>query len=121
MTDTLLSTGDDGAQAAASAYMAKQLWHFQRGHSWDAQWVGGSYHPEFVDYATVAIGLYASAAGLSKDDILCAEDLVARTSRFAPNRPTDPDYTHLPRRNVRNTDRGYQLYQAGRIAPPSTR
>jgi hypothetical protein len=88
--DTMRLAGDDGGQAAASAYLLKQLYHFQRGHSWDAQRVGGSNRPEFVDYATVAIGLYASAVGLSKDEILPIEDLVARGSVYERETKMDP-------------------------------
>ena len=90
MEEALLSTGNEGGGPAALGYKLGALSHFNRGGAWDAQRVGGSFHTEFVDYATVAIG------------------------------QMDKTYTHLPKVNVENTDLGIQLYQTGRIAatPP---
>ncbi len=86
------------------------------GGAWDAQRVGGSFHTEFVDYATVAIGLYAAANGIPKGEVLEIENLVTRSSHYGPREKMDKTYTHLPRINVENIDLGYHLYQAGRIA-----
>ena len=69
-----------------------------------------------MDYATVAIGLYAASTGISRDEILRIEDFFAASySHFDPGSEMDKTYTHLPYRNVANTDLGFQLYQAGRI------
>ena len=78
--------------------------------------VGGKHHPEYVDYATVAIGLYAASSGMSREEILSIQDaFAARESRFGPGLEMDRTYTHLPARNVANTDLGFQLYQSSRI------
>jgi hypothetical protein len=106
-------------EAAALAYLGKQLLHFYQWNAWDARRVGGSFDPKFVDYATVIIGLYAAALGLSRAEILHIEDLVARGSDYKDNPKKDSTYRHLPERNVHNTDRGYLLYQSGRVAPSS--
>jgi len=69
-----------------------------------------------VDYATVAIGLYAASSGMSRDEILRIQDaFAAGESRYRPETEMDKTYTHLPVRNVANTDLGFELYQSGRI------
>ena len=114
--EALLSSGDENGAAAALAYQLGALSNLHRGHMWDAQRIGGSYHTEFVDYSTVAIGLYAAANGISREEILRIEDVVASTSHFHDDPEMDKTYTHLPVRNVKNTDLGYLLYHSGRIA-----
>jgi hypothetical protein len=113
----LSSRGEEGA-AAALGYKTAALAHFREGGPWDAQRLGGSYHPEFVDYSTVAIGLYAAANGMTREEILAAEDVVARGSAFK-GQILDKTYTHLPVRNIQNTDLGYWLYQSSRVAGTS--
>ncbi len=39
----------------------------------------------------------------------------AKNSRYPPEIEMDKTYTHLPVRNVANTDLGFQLYQSGGI------
>jgi len=96
--------------------MKQPLYKINQGGEWDAQRVGGKFHPEYVDYATVAIGLYAASSGMSRDEILRIQDAFAAVkSRFPPDSVMDETYTHLPARNVANTDLGFQLYQSGRI------
>jgi hypothetical protein len=118
--EALLSTGNEGGGPAALGYKLGALSHFNRGGAWDAQRVGGSFHTEFVDYATVAIGLCAAADGIPRDEILEIENRVARDSHYDRDKQMDKTYTHLPKVNVENTDLGIQLYQTGRIAatPP---
>lgn len=77
------------------------------------------FHREFVDYATVLIGLYAAASGIPEFLILLVEDIVAFGSDFGDNKDWDPIFRNLPERNVKNTDMGYLLYNSGRIAPLS--
>jgi hypothetical protein len=113
--------GKEGGGAAATAYEIGALSHFNRGGAWDAQRVGGSFHPEFVDYATVAVGLYAAANGIPRREILNIQDWRARDSKCALGKEMDATFTHLPSVNVSNTDLGYQLYQSGRIAVKSPR
>jgi len=83
-----VSRAPEGSDFASGLYEAYQLNHFRRGHDWDAQRIGGSFHPEFVDYATVAIGLYAAAAGMPRDEILAIQNDVARNSVYPPTRHT---------------------------------
>jgi hypothetical protein len=116
--ETLLSSGGEGGDIAALAYKTVALAHFRRGGPCDAQRLGGSDHPEFVDYSTVAIGLYAAANGMPRAEILEGEGLVARGSDFK-GQPLDKVYTHLAVRNIQNTDLGYLLYQSGRVAATS--
>jgi len=103
-------------KVAALIYEFGELSKFLWWHSWDAQRIGGKYHAEFVDYATVAIGLYAAAAGISRDQILTMQDLAAAAgSHFDENADRDKDYPHLRKENVQNTDRGYELFRSGAI------
>lgn len=110
--------GMEGIQAAL-LYKTAALARFGRGGVWDAQRLGGTYHPEFIDYSTVAIGLYAAANGITREEILETENLVAITSNVKDSGRMDNVYTHLPVRNVQNTDLGYQLYQSGRVVAKS--
>jgi hypothetical protein len=114
--EMLLETGGEERGLSALGYWIGALCHFDRWHPWDAQRINHTYHPEFVDYATVAIGLYAAANGIPEKDILTIENYAARDSHFDPQVKMDTTYTHLPTRNIENTDRGYWLYQHGRIA-----
>ena len=43
-------------------YMEAELSKFNRGNIWDVQRLEHIFHPEFVDYATVLIGLYAHSS-----------------------------------------------------------
>ena len=122
--EALLHTANPyGGGDASLAFLSRnlmQLHKLRQGGEWDAQRVGGKYHPEYVDYATVAIGLYAASAGISRDIILRIQDAyAARYSRFEPRTKMDNTYTHLPERNVANTDLGFQLYESGRTRAPA--
>lgn len=102
--------------------MAEHLANFRHWGAWDAQRLGGRFHNEFVDYSTVAIGLYAAAAGISRSTILSIEDADALVGNdFPANTEYDKVYTHLPKRNSGNADRGYELYRTGAIKarPPA--
>ena len=92
------------------------LFKFRRGGEWDAQRLEGDFQGEYRDYATVAIGIYGAAAGLSVEDVLAVEDLVASVGGHYKELP-DPDYVRLPSLNVENTRIGYDLYKSGRITP----
>ena len=111
-----LLLGGPGGEPASLAYQAMELCHFDRGYLWDAQRINHTYHPEFVDYATVAIGLYAAANGIPEKDILTVQNLRARDSHFDSRVKMDGTYTHLPTRNVENTHLGYELYRQHKIA-----
>ncbi len=90
--------------------LALDLARFRQGGSWDAQRHGGRFVGEWVDYATVAIGLYAAAAGMPLDWILRIQDEYAKRYSNFGNVPMDAVWTHLPERNVRNTRMGYDMY-----------
>ncbi len=93
-----------------------QLYKLKQGGEWDAQRADGKNYPEYVDYATVAIGLYAASSGMSRDEILGIQDAYAAVnSRYKEGTEMDKAYTHLPKRNIANTDLGFQLYQSGLI------
>lgn len=70
---------------------------------------------QYVDYATVAIGLYGASAGLPVDQILTVENEYARRNSLYPGQKKDKTYPFLPERNVANTRLGYDLYDSGRI------
>ena len=111
--EDLLRSGGDGGGPAALGYLAGKLLNFDRGAAWDAQRIGGQNRKEYVNYATIAIGLYAAAADISRTQILEIENLRARTSQFARDTTYDTVYPYLPVQNVKNTDTGYQLYRLG--------
>jgi hypothetical protein len=90
----LPAEGVDGLLATVITE-AYQLYQFRRWGPWDAQRVGRKYRYEFVDYATVIIGLYAAAAGIPRDDILQIENYVANTSNYDKGTKFDKTYTHL--------------------------
>ena len=82
-----------------------------------AQRVDGHFVDEYRDYATIAIGLYMAAAGVPMRIALLVQDIYAwRKSTFDPKETVDAVYNHLPVRNVRNTELGYELYRSGRIS-----
>jgi hypothetical protein len=111
--------GDAFSDAPGNGSRAGLL-NFGQGQPWDIQRVGSDRlpTPAFIDYATVGIGLYGAAAGIPVGEILSYQNTYAGLfSRFAPNTVYDSTYTNLPARNVFNTNRGYELYNSGRIGP----
>ena len=95
--------------------LRNEMGNFAHYGPWDAQRI----HPNlFVEgyrsYATIAIGIYMAAAGISRDKCLEIQNLYAwKNSHF--NEPMDSEYTSLPVANVENTIIGYDLYESGRI------
>jgi hypothetical protein len=88
-----------------------------RGGEWDLQRLSGKFDPRFVDSATILIGMYAASAGITRSQILSIENDVAITSSYAKGTPMDSTFTHLPARNVTNTDIGMRLVQSGAYVP----
>jgi hypothetical protein len=113
--EMLLETGGEQRALGALRYWIGALCHFDRGHPWDAQRINHTYHREFVNYATVAIGLYAAANGIPEKDILTAQNLRAFDSHYASDVKMDGTYTNLPATNVENTHLGYWLYLQHKI------
>jgi hypothetical protein len=96
------------------SYIISPLSYFRRGGPWDEQRLDGRVDGRFVDYATIAIGAYAAAAGLAVRDILELEDFIARSSKFGNDTVFSLDFPHLPVRNVFNTETGYDLFNENR-------
>ena len=101
----------------AFLYMESELSKFDRGNIWDAQRIGHAYRPEFVDYATVLIGLYAAASGIPESLILLIENIIAFKNKYEKGENYDNVYRYLPERNVKNTGEGYYLYNSRKISP----
>jgi hypothetical protein len=101
--------------------IATSLPNFQQGAPWDARRVNGIVVRQYVDYATVAIGLYGAAAGIPIDRILTIQNQYAHDHPRPPGQETDETYRFLPKRNVANTRLGYDLYNSGRIGPSAAR
>lgn len=97
---------------AAFARLFNDLYNFRHGGDWDLQRTPGVFDDALRDYSTVAIGLYASAAGLSESTILELQNQFARfRSRFDRSEEMDEYYRYLPRKNSWNTRLGYNLYR----------
>ena len=119
------ASDDGGGYLAALALDLPELRHFGQGRSWDAQRFQGKVQDEWIDYATVGIGLYAAAAGMSREEILRIEDLYASRNSDFVNHTTgektkmDETYSHLRHQNVLNTELGFDLYESGRLRSPT--
>jgi len=104
---------------ANSATAYTQLRNFTQGGPWDVQRAGPGQPVmrEFIDVATVNIGLYGAAAGISEGRLLFIENSFAGARSNFGTVPMDRTYTNLPVRNVLNTRMGYQLYNSQRVGP----
>lgn len=98
---------------AAGHLLLADLPKFRQAGPWDAQRLHGQFVREWVDYATIAIGLYAAAAGLSESEILGLQNSYAWVWSNFGSAPKDRTYTNLAERNVRNTQLGFRLYREG--------
>lgn len=98
---------------AMVARLGADLWKFRQSGPWDAQRRDGRNIDEWVDYATIAIGLYAAAAGMSENAILIMQNEYARRNSNFGKVPMDETYAFLPKRNVFNTKLGFDLYRSG--------
>jgi hypothetical protein len=117
----LARSGLRAGPLAALGYAIGRYVKFLWWHSWDAQRVGGVNHKEFVDFATVAIGLYAAANGIPRAELLAAQDLTALLgSNFRDDKEMGSLLLFLPEVNVKNTNLGYDLYESGRIGQSSS-
>jgi len=105
------------APMVGTADTASDLANFRRGGKWDLQRLSGNFDPRFIDSATILIGMYAAASGLPRSQILSIENDIARGSTYAKGTVMDSTYTHLPVRNVMNTDTGMRLVQSGAYVP----
>lgn len=97
---------------------------FIHGGPLDVQRVGprAVYVDAFKDFANVAIGLYAAAAGIPQDATLFfANKYAALKSGFSAKQKMDPTYPNMTDYGVYDIKLGYQLYQSGLIGPSQSR
>ena len=81
-----------GGAVAALIYEKDVLRNFRQYGVWDAQRIGGKQHKTFQDYSTIAIGIYAAAAGIPRTSnshhpgLLCmAAQLILAWHRLRPH------------------------------------
>ncbi|CAI3961431.1 hypothetical protein, partial [Commensalibacter communis] len=91
------------------------LGKFAQGQDWDIQrlYVSKGIDPRYRDVSTIAIGMFGAAAGIPEAEILNIENTYAwEKSKFTFTKedPADVIYTHLPKLNVENTKKGYEIY-----------
>ena len=110
-----LLTGPAGA-VAADAALAKDLANFNRGGKWDIQRLNGPFDSRYIDGATILIGMFATSAHISRADILGIQNFIAQNGKYPAGTVMDTTFTHLPKRNIRNTDIGMQLVASGAIS-----
>lgn len=105
---------------ALAPLVAADLYNFRQAGPWDAQRHDGRWVREWVDYATIAIGLYAAAVGLREGEILSLQNGYAYVFPDFGSAPKDETYRSLAKPNVFNTRTGFDLYKSGRIAAEPT-
>ena len=105
--DQAAATGDEPSYLA-NRYIP--LMKFFHGESWDMQRLTGVVDPKYIDYSTVAIGIYSKAAGFSSDEILNLQNIYSKYLSDYGNVPFDETYTYLPKRNVYNNNLGYRFF-----------
>lgn len=86
-----------------------------RDDSRDAQRITGHFYDKYVEYAAIAIGLYAAAYGIPEDEILEMENREA--GKFSKDREFSKIYKNIPEDNVKWTDIGYELHKSRKIFP----
>ena len=83
---------------------------FGQGGPWDLQRLEtGKVDDKYVDYATVAIGLYAGAAEMPRFETLSISNTYAYYKSKFGKVPMSEEFGYLPKQNVLNTDLGYEL------------
>jgi len=86
---------------------------------WDAQRANGKFYPEFRDFANVAIGLYAGAAGLTANQVNMVADVYAASAGSRYQDALDPVFTNLAERNVVSVELGVTLQRNADICTPA--
>lgn len=86
---------------------------FVHGGEMDFQRRNGKFYKEYIDSATVAIGVFGAAMGWDIDKILQMQDFYGWAFSKFGNVPMSEDWKHLPKRNVENTRTGYRIYNSG--------
>ena len=95
------ATGDEPSYLA-NRYIP--LMKFFHGESWDMQRLTGVIDLKYIDYSTVAIGIYSKAAGYSSDEILNLQNIYSKYLSNYGNDSFEATYTYLPKRNVYNNN-----------------
>ena len=111
---------EDAAKYGQGTYYVNSLSNFRIGGSWDAQRGAkgpsnpqGQWYPEFRDYASVAIGLYAGADGFNANQINMVANLYASKNSQFTGQVMDTNFPNLPAQNVDNTSLGVTLATVG--------
>jgi hypothetical protein len=105
----------DMGLASNSLTQLSDLLKFRIGHDWDLQ-RNPNFNESLRDGATIAIGLYAAAAGIPEGELLTMQNTYA--GLYSSFKETmDETYKNLAKRNVENTHIGYKLYRSHRIGP----
>ena len=101
-----------GEQAAQfNSFLPSDLYKFRQGGEWDMQRLSGKFDENYIDYATVAIGIYSDAAGINADAILTIQNIYAgEYSKYKDGTTFDSHYKNLPASNVYNTYIGYGFF-----------
>lgn len=108
---SLIDNAQPDATAGWLSTMISDLANFRQHGAWDMQRIGGVFNPKYVDYATVSIGIYSAAAGMSEEQALTVQNAYARVvSRYPAGTVMDENYSYLPARNVENTRIGFRYY-----------
>jgi hypothetical protein len=98
---------------------------FRHGLDWDMQRIGaprGKINHDFRPISTVAIGVYANAAGIPFEVMMEIQNTYAwMFSDFDASEPKSKNYPSLPESNVANTKRGYDLYNNGDVTAKFTK
>jgi hypothetical protein len=115
-------------RGAGDLAIIKRLTNFRHYGPWDLQRPAMEtrngvpskyiYEEKFVNAASIAIRIYAAAAGWSLDDILRWSNRFARFLSNFGNVKYSTTYPALPERNVLNTTLGYNFYKGGKIPKP---
>lgn len=119
--------GDKDKKEGRAAILAR-LGNFVQGGPWDLQRpvtesrngvpTKTAYDKRFVNAASVAIGIYAAAAGWDLHDILTVSNAFAAVASSHGKVKYSKKYKALPERNVLNTTIGYNMQKDGKIPTP---
>jgi hypothetical protein len=113
--DCIASSATAENPGGAVGLIVADLSKFRQNGPWDMQRLnGGKFDERFVDYATVAIGMYGSTVGNPLDWNLTIQNAYASLRSTYKNETFDLIYTSLPLRNVENTRIGYDYVSRAR-------
>ncbi|GBR54983.1 hypothetical protein AA106555_1891 [Neokomagataea thailandica NBRC 106555] len=86
---------------------------------WDIQRLGqpkGTIKKEWRDIATISIGIYAAASGMSFNEIMNIQTAYVKVFGGTwLDEKKDSVWNYIPEKNVQNTKIGFDLYRNGLI------